>query len=86
MQGSGRTMLTDRPMEPDPSPHPPRLLEVSHVAHRLSASPEFVRRLIRQGKLPAIHLGTRWRVDPVDLQTFIDKRREASQNGNGNGG
>jgi len=28
-----------------------RLLEVSHVAHRMSASEEYVRRLIREGKL-----------------------------------
>lgn len=76
--------LPDRPMmEPDPSPHPPRLLEVSHVAHRLSVSEEFVRRLIRKHKIAAIRLESRWRVDPVDLQAFIDKRREASQNGNG---
>ena len=57
----------------------PRLLEVSHVAHRLSASQEFVRRLIREKKLPAIRLGTRWRVDPSDLQRFIDAQRVAGQ-------
>ena len=56
----------------------PRLLEVSHVAHRLSASPEYVRRLIREKKLPAILLGTRYRVDPVDLQRFIDAQRVTS--------
>lgn len=60
----------------------PHLLEVSHVAHRLSSSQEFVRKLIRDGKLAAIRLGTRWRVDPADLQAFIDAQRV---NGNGNG-
>jgi excisionase family DNA binding protein len=54
---------------------PPRLLEVAHVAHRLSASQEFVRRLIRDGKLKAVRLGKRWRVDPVDLEAFINKQR-----------
>jgi excisionase family DNA binding protein len=54
-----------------------RLLEVSHVAHRLSASPEFVRRLIREGRLPAIRLGIRWRVDPRDLEAYIDACRTA---------
>jgi excisionase family DNA binding protein len=64
----------------------PTLLEVAHVAHRLSASQEFVRRLIRDRKLAAIRLGTRWRVDPVDLQAFIDAQRQANgQNGHGNG-
>lgn len=55
-----------------------RLLEVSHVAHRLSVSEEFVRRLIRDKKLAAIRLGTRWRIDPIDLKAFIDAQRVAS--------
>jgi excisionase family DNA binding protein len=59
----------------------PRLLEVSHVAHRLSASQEFVRRLIRGKKIAAIRLGTRWRVDPIDLQAFIDAQRIAAERG-----
>jgi len=56
---------------------PPRLLEVAHVAHRLSASQEFVRRLIREGKLKAIRIGRRWRIDPADLEAFIDAQRTA---------
>lgn len=52
-----------------------KLLEVAHVAHRLSASPEFVRRLIRDRKLKAIRMGRRWRVDPADLEAFIDGQR-----------
>jgi len=58
-----------------PLTHVPHLLEVSHVAHRLSASQEFVRRLIREKKLAAIRLENRWRIDPLDLQAFIDARR-----------
>lgn len=53
----------------------PRFLEVSHVAHRLSVSPEYVLRLIRARKLPAIRLGTRYRIDPHDLDAFIDARK-----------
>ncbi len=63
----------------DPLRAPPHLLEVSHVAHRLSASQGFVRQLIREKKLTAIRLGTRWRVDPTDLETFIEERRIAAQ-------
>jgi len=70
------------PIDPLPPPHPlptiPHLLEVAHVAHRLSASQEYVRRLIRERKLAAIRLGTRWRVDPLDLQAFIDAQRQAT--------
>jgi excisionase family DNA binding protein len=72
-------MATDPPLAPTPPGS--RLLEVSHVAHRLSASQEFVRRLIRRRQLPAIRLGARWRIDPVDLQAFIDAQRLARQNG-----
>jgi excisionase family DNA binding protein len=72
-----RTMLPSDPV--DGLSAIPHLLEVSHVAHRLSASEEFVRRLIRTKRLAAIRLGTRWRIDPVDLQDFIEQARQASQ-------
>jgi excisionase family DNA binding protein len=55
----------------------PHLLEVAHVAHRLSASPGFVRRLIREGKLTAIRMESRWRIDPRDLEAYIDRCRAA---------
>ena len=72
------------PIDPllTPPPHATPLLEVAHVAHRLSVSPEHVRRLIRDRKLAAIRLGTRWRVDPIDLRTFIESQRVAT-NGHG---
>lgn len=57
------------------SPATPRLLEVAHVAHRLSSSHEYVRELIRNHKLAAIRLGRRYRIDPIDLQAFIDAQR-----------
>jgi excisionase family DNA binding protein len=57
------------------STSPPRLLEVSHVAHRLSVSDEYVLRLIRGKKLPAIRLGIRYRIDQADLEAFIKASR-----------
>jgi excisionase family DNA binding protein len=66
-------------MPPDPlslsSPAIPHLLEVDFVAHRLSVSPEFVRRLLRKEELAGIRLGGRWRVDAADLQRWIDVHR-----------
>jgi|KBSSwiStaDraftv2_1062776.scaffolds.fasta_scaffold09316_2 DNA binding domain, excisionase family len=57
-------------------PHAPgRLLEVAHVAHRLSVSVEFVRRLIRTKQLRAIRMGRRWRVAEADLMAWIDAQR-----------
>jgi excisionase family DNA binding protein len=54
----------------------PRLLEVREVARYLKACPDTVFRLIRKGKLPAIRFGTRsWRIDPRDLQAFLDAHR-----------
>jgi len=54
---------------------PPRLLEVAHVAHRLSVSIEFVRRLIRTGQLTAIRIGRRWRVSEADLQAWMESQQ-----------
>jgi len=62
-------MLTD-PASP--------LREVAHVAHRLSVSPRFVWGLIRSGKLPAIRVGARLRVEEGDLQAYIDAQRVAA--------
>lgn len=53
----------------------PRYLEVSHIAHRLSVSPEYVLRHIRSGKLKAIRLGKRYRIDPIDLETFLQAQQ-----------
>jgi excisionase family DNA binding protein len=61
--------------EPPIAPSPLPLREVAHVARRLSMSQEHVRRLIRGGQLPAIRLGCRWRVDPRDLEAFINRQR-----------
>jgi excisionase family DNA binding protein len=59
--------------------HPPRLLEVHEVAYQLKSSQETVLRLIRKKKIAAIRLGNRsWRVDPIDLQAFIDAQRVAA--------
>ncbi len=54
----------------DPHPH---WLEVAHVAHRLSFSQGFVRKLIRAGKLKATRFESRWRVDTRDLDAYIER-------------
>ena len=43
---------------------------VDEVARRLSIHPESVRRLIRQGKLPAIKFGNKWLVEKGALEQF----------------
>jgi excisionase family DNA binding protein len=77
--GLVRCTIPERQMPIDPLLAVPHLLEVAHVAHRLSASQGFVRRLIREKKLPAIQLGTRYRIDPADLDAFIEAQRVANR-------
>jgi excisionase family DNA binding protein len=43
---------------------------VDEVATRLRIHPESVRRLIRQGKLPAIKFGNKWLVEKGALEQF----------------
>ena len=53
-----------------------RLLDPKEVAARLLYSVDHVRRLLRSGELPAIRLKSgRWRVDPRDLERYIDMYR-----------
>jgi excisionase family DNA binding protein len=43
---------------------------VTEVSKRLNVHPESVRRLIRQGKLPAIKFGNKWLVEKDILEQF----------------
>jgi excisionase family DNA binding protein len=75
-----RTMLSTDDAAPLPLTRVSHFLEVSHVAHRLSLSEDYVRELIRTRQLAAVQIGVRYRIDPADLQAFIDARRlEASR-------
>lgn len=44
--------------------------DVDQVARRLNIHPESVRRLIRDGKLPAIKFGNKWLVEKSVLEQF----------------
>ncbi len=54
---------------------PQQLLTVFKVARRLGTSEELVRRLIRQGLLPAIRIGPQWRLELDDVMAFIAARK-----------
>ncbi len=47
--------------------------DVREVSKRLNVHPESVRRLIRQGKLPAIKFGNKWLVDKATLEQFASR-------------
>ena len=46
---------------------------VLDVSKRLNIHPESVRRLIRQGKLPAIKFGNQWLVDKGTLEQYASR-------------
>lgn len=47
--------------------------DVDQVGKRLNIHPESVRRLIRQGKLPAIKFGNKWLVETTLLEQFASR-------------
>ena len=47
--------------------------DVKEISHRLRIHPESVRRLIRQGKLPAIKFGNRWLVEKAKLDQYASR-------------
>ena len=47
--------------------------DVDEVSRRLNIHPESVRRLIRQGKLPAIKFGNKWLVEAAILEQFSSR-------------
>jgi len=54
------------------------LLDVATAADYLTTSEHFVRRLIRERRIPYIKVGRHVRLDPDDLDIFIHQgRREA---------
>ena len=48
------------------------LLTVQEVAGLLKTSRQQIRKMIRNGVLPAIRIGREWRVDPHYLRGFLD--------------
>ncbi len=46
---------------------------VHDISKRLNVHPESVRRLIRQGKLPAIKFGNKWLVEKSTLEQFASR-------------
>lgn len=48
------------------------------VAERLACSVKTVRRLIATNQLRAYQVSTAWRVEPDDLEAFVEERRAAA--------
>lgn len=53
------------------------LLSLSEVAKRLSKSERWVAEMCRTQQLVAVKLGKSWRVSEVELEKFIQRRKNA---------
>ena len=62
-------------MAPRPSPPPPlnQLLRIKQAAELLQVSTKTIRRRIQDGRLRAYFIAQQWRIDPRDLQLFIER-------------
>jgi excisionase family DNA binding protein len=56
----------------------PTLYSISTVAARLDLSQDSVRRLIRNGELTPIRIGATVRIDAAELESFLDRQRQAA--------
>lgn len=55
-----------------------KFLNVPDVAELLGLHPESVRKMVRQGRLPAFKAGRSWRFDPADIATWRRQQRAAA--------
>lgn len=71
--------MSDNPQVMIPSTT--RLLKVPDVAEQLSMHRSQIYRLIDQGKLPTVRIGSMIRIRSADLERFIDERTEGGSDG-----
>lgn len=67
---TGRPALAVAPPGP-----PPVLLTVAEAAELLRIDPYTVRRYVNRGELPAYRIGRELRIDPAELQAYLQGRR-----------
>jgi excisionase family DNA binding protein len=53
----------------------PRLMTTREVLAYLRVTPRTVYRLIREGDLPAVRMGGRWRFRRADLDRWLERQR-----------
>ncbi|WP_104169807.1 helix-turn-helix domain-containing protein [Cryobacterium sp. M23] len=63
-------------MKPTSSPQNPLLRDVPEAAEYLHVNIHFVRRLVRDRKIPFVKLGHLVRFDTRDLDAFVDAGRQ----------
>lgn len=53
-------------------------LTVKEIAEMLSVTDHYVRQLIASGKIPAIKIGTIYRVNEVEFKAYLEKAKVAA--------
>ena len=53
------------------------LMSVEQVSTVLGISPWTLRKYLREGRLPSIHVGSRVLLEPAAVQNFIDRNRSS---------
>lgn len=68
-------MITPIDDDIDENPGSPPMLTIWQVAQRLQIHESTVRRRIAQGQLPVIRIGWALRIDPADLDEWINHNK-----------
>jgi excisionase family DNA binding protein len=53
------------------------LLKTAEAAERIPCTERYMRKLVADGKIPVVRIGRLVRIDPADLDAFIDRHRVA---------
>lgn len=53
-------------------------LSLQEVMTRLGVSRKTILALIRRGELPAYQVGRQWRLDPPDVDAFVERQKAAA--------
>ena len=80
-QSTGRGVSVNMTQSPEALSRSPRspLLDVAGAAAYLTTSEHFVRRLVRERRVPFVKLGRFVRFDPADLDRFIEAGRRGTR-------
>jgi excisionase family DNA binding protein len=54
------------------------LMTTREVLQYLRVTPRTVYRLIREGDLPAVRMGGRWRFRRVDIEAWLERQRQVA--------
>lgn len=53
------------------------LLTIAEVAERLKLSPQTIYKMIKDRTLPAIRVGSQWRISEQKIQEWLDARTQS---------